>query len=870
MKKKLFNIEVFFDKNYIICPNIQLVANDYNSIEFNFIFDREEGRKVFKLKKPDRTIWVKEIEDNKIVLVDTDENGKLTSLIDQGGVYEFEICIYDENSKLTAFSTDCFKVRSEVVNVDNDTVSKASELPFLTQLIGQVDSAIKSTNTSASYAKTQGDYAKEQAEKIIDSNNQATSIINDFKKNVDDYTDNFNQNATEKLETYNNNVESKTTSYNQNATQKTNAFNSNATSKTTDFNSNANSKTTEYNTNSSNKIDLFNENATNKMNAYNTNSEQKISLFNTTAEEKINEFDNNANSYGEGIKDNTNRIKRIEKDIFDSGSASDTSIKLQDSAFAEFKKVAVEGAEEQKTTDGKNQFDAQAIKNGTNISVDNNDVISISKTPTSNGFCSTLATLQELCPNLKVGDVAYLYIETDFEWANEPGRLKKLIYVGENWLSGNSKEITESLLNKELILYGGYNTTSTLRVMITKDSYDEDFEPYTGGKASPNLDYPQEIKTIKDNFKIYSTKDNLFNSYIMETDENDPTKEFKIIVKKDGTIEISENVSINGYANTGKKLKELCPNLKKGDTAYLFGTTDFYDNETLKSRIYLAGVNLNWNFGTSKEITEEILNSYVIVYGGYNKTNHIKLAISKDKLLTSYEPYVSSIVEIQIPENEFVGKLDDNTKDLLFIGYDEKDSKYHLYLEKNVGSYQYSINDITSNTVDYNTKNFNALSPINEKIKPDILTINSTSSEHFLIDGTTQTKKVRLIIPFSFLNVSDEESSTISTAELLNRLKSKYGTEDDIIYFPLNEPYELDLGTISMPLTYHPNTNIFTDCSLQPNIEVEYYRDFKNTISILQETQNSIQSQVTENANRIIELEAKIQNFQTVESEVAE
>ena len=200
--KRVFDIKVFFDKNYIVSPDIQLVANDYNSVEFNFVFDRIEGRKVFELKKPDDTIWIKDIENNKVILVDYDEDGNCVPLINQSGKYTYEVVLYDENSKLTSVGTGAFKARSEVVDVDNDVVAESSRLPILDDLIRQTDNAIKNANNSATYAAEQGDYAKEQASNIVNANSKAELIISNFETNVDEYVTNFNANADLQIKNY--------------------------------------------------------------------------------------------------------------------------------------------------------------------------------------------------------------------------------------------------------------------------------------------------------------------------------------------------------------------------------------------------------------------------------------------------------------------------------------------------------------------------------------------------------------------------------------------------------------------------------------------------------------------------------------------
>ena len=63
----------------------------------------------------------------------------------------------------------------------------------------------------------------------------------------------------------------------------------------------------------------------------------------------------------------------------------------------------------------------------------------------------------------------------------------------------------------------------------------------------------------------------------------------------------------NGYCKTGKKLREVCPDLVVGETYLLTATTD----STAKS-FYVGTL---WQFGKTMTITEEMLNENFIVYG---------------------------------------------------------------------------------------------------------------------------------------------------------------------------------------------------------------------------------------------------------------
>ena len=104
------------------------------------------------------------------------------------------------------------------------------------------------------------------------------------------------------------------------------------------------------------------------------------------------------------------------------------------------------------------------------------------------------------------------------------------------------------------------------------------------------------------------------------------------------TITISNNTNNVGYATTTKKLSEICSNIQVGDTVTLsYVTTSSLPN---KNNIYLAGANVLWGNGTSKIITQDMLNSEVAFYGGYNETAVIsEFMIEIDSTATSYEQF---------------------------------------------------------------------------------------------------------------------------------------------------------------------------------------------------------------------------------------
>lgn len=129
-----FNLKVNFEKNIIYNKGDKylknLVQNDYNSTKLKFEFDSEFKRALFKLMCNNNLICIKEIENNEVIL----EQG----MLNQNGNYQFEISIYDDNSRFTNFATYNFNVRRELANSDEIT-EPDDRLPILDSLINEVN-----------------------------------------------------------------------------------------------------------------------------------------------------------------------------------------------------------------------------------------------------------------------------------------------------------------------------------------------------------------------------------------------------------------------------------------------------------------------------------------------------------------------------------------------------------------------------------------------------------------------------------------------------------------------------------------------------------------------------------------------------------
>lgn len=108
----------------------------------------------------------------------------------------------------------------------------------------------------------------------------------------------------------------------------------------------------------------------------------------------------------------------------------------------------------------------------------------------------------------------------------------------------------------------------------------------------------------------------------------------------DGSITIAANTY---YCRLNQTLREVCPQLKSGDTAVLS-----FDSTSKNTKyMYFHGLQGTWIAGYYLKITDEILNSYITIYGFadndelYGQECVISnIQIEKGTTATEYEPFI--------------------------------------------------------------------------------------------------------------------------------------------------------------------------------------------------------------------------------------
>lgn len=215
-----------------------------------------------------------------------------------------------------------------------------------------------------------------------------------------------------------------------------------------------------------------------------------------------------------------------------------------------------------------------------------------------------------------------------------------------------------------------------------------------------------------------------------------------------------------------QKLSDVCPSLQIGETYILSGSSSATSNKN----IYLSGVNIPWNFGSSKAIKQEMLDSYVTFYAdsGGNTDTVSNLQIEKGTTATAYEPYtgrapspspdypqeITKIEEVDclvtganlfdketITDNAYVSDdtglvMDDNEQRRVASDYINVDGLSNIYIANTNASRWGAFYNFGKEFI----SGFNATGSINvpENAKYLRFTIPKTNIDTFMINAGTQ------------------------------------------------------------------------------------------------------------------------------------
>jgi len=213
----------------------------------------------------------------------------------------------------------------------------------------------------------------------------------------------------------------------------------------------------------------------------------------------------------------TSKVSSVEQSVENitkiEGTAEGKNIYIDDASAEPLIDIMLEGESQQTTRSGKNHFDASQIPSSTNIVVsDNGKTITMPIVTSGVGYISTTKKLSELCPKLKVGDIATLRFNRNL--GNTYNNFIYLSGISLIWEMNASKKITQEMLDNYVDLYANrYNDGETGQCILTDFSImlssetDTSWEPYG---ASPSPDYRSPIENIEGNIEIKDEGKNLY------------------------------------------------------------------------------------------------------------------------------------------------------------------------------------------------------------------------------------------------------------------------------------------------------------------------------------------------------------------------
>lgn len=540
-----------------------------------------------------------------------------------------------------------------------------------------------------------------------------------------------------------------------------------------------------------------------------------------------------------GIKSNSDKITKMENDIFEKGKVKDTFIHLDDSISNEFKGLSVDGVCKQVITTGKNKFNNTLFEEFTSnlkyidvILEGNKEYTVSSNLPKSSQGTANIFAYNSSSSGASTG-------------------------INDIGVAATSRTITTNDDGKIIIAYRDNNSELTdeknkYLYQIEEGPDATEYEPYTGGQPSPRPEFPQPIKVIENSIDVTSCNKNLFD---IGTFAEKVIKEIKVSQVDNSSIRIDGTTTsqINIWFN------DIYLKLKAG--TYCFSTDE---NSKILYVLKSEGNNLfvtkaNTKFTLNEETIVDQL--FMQIDNGKTFDNQVvKIQLEQNSQATDFVQHLKSLIEVNLPEREFIGKINDTFRDKLKAEYNEEDGKYHLILNKMVGKVVldgsedeiYSFNSGT--TQFYMTKaNFEklGLSPKN----------NSNSISNYFRSASTWVLNCISFSSSGALNIWIDDS-TIKSTSLFKAWLSTHNTE---VYYQLATPYVVDLGVVDMPITYDGVTNVFTDSDLMPEIEVEYYKDFHKMIANMQQEIDELKTLLSSSATSAMLLD----NYQSdLESEV--
>lgn len=501
-------------------------------------------------------------------------------------------------------------------------------------------------------------------------------------------------------------------------------------------------------------------------------------------------------------------------------------LRITDSAEEKLQDIKLFGKSEQLSTTGKNLFDFSNLESG--------------RINTNTGALEEYNHTRRLADYIDITDITSFSVYL-------PGynRANGTVYVvihyydkDKKYLSyracGDGLEKYENITPVENAVYIKVtfeqvsidNPQNIFKVQLEKGTKSTDYEPYTGGKPSPSVEYQQEIINAGENgqIEVKVTGKNLFD--ISKNPYKCDEEKICIPSKRLGEINITNGITFEektAYSLSWESYTITKPN---SDWSPIFGVkyTDG-TNEDFYMHLNKSGFKTNAN----KTI------GYVHIRNPWSVGTEVnRIQIEKGTKRTEYEPFKLQTLTILLDRS--LTKWD---------RIEKRDGVYGItYKHKVVEDFATLVKDSEPIYGNPGEKYFS--------VKADGATLNYDYSEVYSEVGVYKKDVQRLYVPkvmaSSFI-VGVNDTDTIETAKAHMHYKVIYETDAEE-FVPLPQETQTALNNLH---TYYPTTVMGNseDCEM----EVEYVADIKNYIdNKISENVASVISQYQTNVVNLLSL----------------
>lgn len=401
--------------------------------------------------------------------------------------------------------------------------------------------------------------------------------------------------------------------------------------------------------------------------------------------------------------------------------------------------------------------------------------------------CKDIVMGGEKPPYIRIGEI-FLSLEDDKEW-----NFTTADTITSSYMYSNGPSASNSL--------GITSTVNELMIRLATIS-DNTYEPYTGGQASPNPEFPQEIEVIEGDLSYKVNGKNLFdknnavilNAYfdtdttIITADTSNRTTYIKCIPNTTYTISLIQAVfstvgETSEKPEIGVSVSQILKNIAKRTIT------------TSSTAQYIV-----IRYRSSEYTLQQILDSIQVELGS---------------VPTEIEPYQEQIVPLDLKGN-WVGKINDSIKDYLVT------DKKKLWLVKNVdkvvldGSEEWYRMEFTQGAYYYQQVPKLGQQTTNGKlVMSNCFKATNTWSEQ--VTGIWLDK-----------NMIVKTAGSIGGTETIDDFKTFLSENKPEVYYSLATPEIIELGELPEPIkTFEGVNNIQLLANLDTEIEVMYALDVK-------------------------------------------